>query len=127
MKNLCIFVFLIILFNNLSAQNKETTHNLELLTPNVEKPYILDVSIYSKGSINYIQIQFPDELILTEYISTDSAQIKFQTSKISDDKLVTIQFIGSGIIEEQVNGKFTALVDGVLRDDMSGKFVLSKK
>lgn len=126
MKNLCIFVFLTILFNNLSAQNKEITHNLELLTPNVEKPYILDVSIYSKENINYIQIQFPDEIILTEYVSTDSAQIKFQTSKISDDKLVTIQFIGIGIIEGKINGKFTALVDGIFRDDMSGTFILKK-
>jgi hypothetical protein len=115
------------MFSSLTAQIKESTHYLELLTPNVEKPYVLETSVYAKDSVNYILIRFPDEIINTEYVIADSAKIKFQTSKISDDKLVTIQFLGTGNIEAKVNGKFIGLVDGVLRNDMSGTFTLIKK
>lgn len=127
MKHSYLFIVLVFLFTNLSAQKVEVTHSIELFTQGAEKPYVLDVSVFKKESANYIQIHFPEEMISTEYFYSDSSKIKFQTSKMSDDKLVSIQFVGQGLIEEKVEGKFASLVDCVLREDMSGKFILKKK
>ncbi|MEW6194817.1 MAG: hypothetical protein AB1521_06665 [Bacteroidota bacterium] len=126
MKYLYFLLLAVFITNNLLAQEIIFTHKLELLTPKVTEPYILDAAIYAKDSVDYIRIQFPDDLITAEYI-VDSAKIKFQATKISDAKLVTIQFIGSGNIENKIDGTFTALVDCVFRKDMSGNFVLRKK
>jgi hypothetical protein len=120
-------LFFIILRAFIFPQDKNVTHNLELLTTNADQPINLDISVYNKENNKYILIQFPDEYVETDYICLDSAQqVKFQISRIRNDKLVNIQFIGNGTINTKVNGKFIALVDGILRDDMSGTFKLKK-
>ena len=80
------------------------------------------MSIYTDQHKRYICIEFPDGFITAEYIFVNDSTLKFQLAEIRNNGLVTIQFIGTGKLENKVEGKFTAIVDGIRREDMSGKF-----
>jgi hypothetical protein len=57
-------------------------------------------------------------------VVTEDDEIKFQLSRIAGDKLVNIQFIGTGSVDEGFEGTFTAMVEAEQRPDMSGTFAL---
>lgn len=54
-------------------------------------------------------------------------KIKFQLVGFNNEKLVAIQYIGNGDKNKIIEGNYVALVDGIQRKDMSGKFRLVKK
>jgi hypothetical protein len=68
-----------------------------------------------------------DERTDTEYVITSDNEFKFMLSEIKNDKLTTIQFNGTKTEDDIVKGTFTAMIDGELRDDMSGDFSLKRK
>jgi hypothetical protein len=106
---------------------RNPTHVLELVQGAQADKIKVDVMISSENDIEYISLLPPDgELIKVElHILKD--KIKFQLTGFKNEKLVAIQYVGKGDKNKTVEGSYAALVDGILRKDMSGKFKLEKK
>ncbi|MDH3649670.1 MAG: hypothetical protein OEQ53_08300 [Saprospiraceae bacterium] len=128
MKQRTVFLSIILLIVSVSigrAQSQDqSTHMLDLFTADVSDPVQSRAMIYSEQQRNYISVQLQGNTITTEIIETNPTEYKFQLSEIREKGLVSIQFIGSGVLTEKVVGQFTATVDGVTRKDMSGRFSL---
>jgi len=107
-----------------SAMESRMTHSLELLTPDASEPVSTEAVLSEKDHRHMITIALPTGLSTAEYVLVDPNQVKFQFSEIKNDKLLTIQFVGTGDIKGEVKGRFAALVDSAYRPDMSGTFVL---
>jgi hypothetical protein len=125
-----LVLILIVIPCVLSAQNGEIenqseiwTHTIELKTPYMEQAAKSNVCFIQDEKKHFIQVEYPDKSIeKTEYILLEDDTIKFQWTAIRRDQLLTIQYIGTGSLKEGFQGIFTALVDGKLREDMSGQF-----
>ena len=135
MKNL-LFISLVLCMSaaapaeNTAESNKSgivPTHILQLIQPESTEPINVEVKLYKKNNTTVIANLMPDgQLMETDYLITEDNKIKFQWASIKREGLVTIQFVGNKSNDGSFEGKFTALVDGVLRDDMSGRFILKK-
>ena len=127
------FIFLLILqlidlplFAQNLNENNVTTHTLELLSHESNQPVSTDITIFENNSTKNISVHFPDDTITTEYIMVEKTHIKFQLCQIKNQKLLTIQFIGTGDLHKEINGNFAALVEGEFRKDMSGTIKIIK-
>jgi hypothetical protein len=110
------------------ATAEEPTHILQLKPDQSDTAIPTDAWFYSLEGRTYLSVRLPDgERVTAEYILTENEAIKFQLTRIAEERLVAIQFVGGGRQEERHQGRFTAFVDGDLREDMSGIFVLSPK
>ena len=104
---------------------KNPTHTLQLAQPQSDKPIVVPVKLFDKGGRKFLANVMPDGWLMeSEYIISKDDKLKFQWAAIQRGGLVAIQFIGDKQANGPFEGKFVALVDGVLRPDMSGRFSL---
>ena len=112
---ICLFILQLILLP-LSAQeliqHNGPTHTLQLLAHEANQPVSTNMTIFEKKHIKKITVHFPEDTITTEYIMVKKTHFKFQLCQIKNQKLLTIQFIGTGDLHKEINGNFTALVEG---------------
>jgi hypothetical protein len=107
---------------------EKATHILQLTVGDPAQTVVIDVVMSTSESTSYLTVDLPDgDRVTTEYVTLETGEIKFQLSRISDGGLVSLHFIGTGTTEDAWEGKFTGLVDGELRPDMSGGFTLAGK
>jgi len=75
-----------------------------------------------------ITVVLPSEdPVTTRYILVAPQQIKFQLSRIANERIATIQFVGEGELSGGFAGRFWGFVDGAARPDMSGSFTMRRK
>jgi hypothetical protein len=103
------------------------THVLELIQGTQPDKIKVDVTISNEHNVEYISILTPDGELVKAELHILKDKIKFQLTGFNNEKLVAIQYIGKGDINKIVEGNYVALVDGIQRKDMSGKFRLKKK
>lgn len=128
-----LFVLLIVLPSCSTQQQQveepafEPTHTLELLVEGMEEPAKINTQLNDKGTEHFISVIMPDdERIDSEYIITEEHELKFMITDIKDNSLLTIHYMGFRNQDGDFEGKFTALVDGTLRENMCGDFTLKK-
>lgn len=111
-----------------SQQQDQPTHTLELMIGGSEEPIPSDVRLYAYEETWRLSVTLPDgQRITTDCIMTEQGEIKFQLSRIANGMLANIQFVGAARAEAGFEGSFTAMVDGEVRQDMSGTFALIPK
>lgn len=136
MKKLFVISFVLLTLSAVGGQEPKQsgeesgfvpTHILQLIQPGGEKPVEVPMKLYSKGDKKIISNIMPDgQLMETEYVISEDNKIKYQWASIRNDMVVVIQFVGNKVDDGSFEGKYTALVDGQLRDDMSGRFTLEE-
>jgi hypothetical protein len=103
----------------------DPTHVLELTAGEVPEPARTEAWLDLEGDSGKLTVQMPDgERFTVDCVLTEDDEIKFQLSRIAGDKLVNIQFMGTGSVDEGFEGTFTAMVEAQQRPDMSGTFAL---
>lgn len=101
------------------------THILRLIQPGDNEPVEVEMKLCSDGDKKNISNIMPDgQLMETEYVTSEDNKIKYQWASIRNDMVVVVQSVGSKLDDGSFEGKYVALVDGQLREDMSGKFTL---
>lgn len=112
--------------NKLVVENP--THTLRLVQSEDGTPIDIPVKLFEKKDKAFLANMMPDgRLMESEYVLSKEGQFKFQWVAIQRGGLLAIQFIGEKTGGGSFRGKFVALVDGVLRKDMSGQFSLSAR
>jgi len=103
------------------------THILQLIQAKSNNPIDIKVKLFKKAGRKLLANIMPDgQLMESEYIVTKDNAIKFQWVAIKRDGLLAVQFIGAKAAKGgSFQGKYVALVDGELRKDMSGRFILT--
>jgi hypothetical protein len=122
----------LVLFGPLSAppglQQEQPTHVLEMTVSGSDEPARIDVLLHTDDGTTWLTIGLPDgSRFTTECFLTEQGDLKFQMSRIANGGLVNVQFIGLERTDGSHEGSFTGMVEGELRPDMSGTFVLSPK
>ena len=120
---------MILLLNGPARAHSETaTHVMDLWPAGAAEPASVDVMLSTEDGRNYISITMPDgDLVKAEYVLLEDKRMKFQLTAIRDERLVSIQYVGSENAAGEIEGRFSAMVDGEARRDMSGRFTLRKK
>jgi hypothetical protein len=126
-----LFAFLAIAALEPSQPGEESgftpTHILRLIQPGDNEPVDVKMRLYSEGDKKIISNIMPDgQLMETEYVISEDNKIKYQWASIRNDMVVVVQSVGSRLDDGSFEGKYVALVDGQLREDMSGRFTLRK-
>jgi hypothetical protein len=104
------------------------THTLRMHSADENEAVPGNVRLVTSDSITRLILQLPDDSRFeAECVQSSSGDFKFQLVRIANKKIVTIQFVGTGSPDSLVTGKFTGMVDGELRPDMSGTFELVVK
>jgi hypothetical protein len=104
---------------------EKPTHTLQLIQSQADKPIDVPVKLFRKGDKRLLANAMPDgQLMESEYAVSEDGKLKFQWAAIQRGGLIAIQFIGDRRADGSFAGKFVALVDGILREDMSGRFNL---
>jgi hypothetical protein len=107
---------------------KNPTHTLQLVQSEGGVPIEIPVKLFEKKDKTFLANMMPDgRLMESEYVLSKEGQFKFQWVAIQRGGLLAIQFIGDKTADGSFTGKFVAVVDGVLRKDMSGQFSLSAR
>ncbi len=107
-------------------QSQRPTHVLQFITG--ESRVEGEATLFVQNGRARIKVVLPDgEILTSQYAMNDSNQIRFQLARITEGKLAVIQFIGTGETANGHEGAFVGMVDGKLRDDMSGHFILKEK
>jgi hypothetical protein len=134
MKHLILITIFIVNSTTIFAQNSDDnktlenpTHVLELIQGIANDTIKVDVKISNENNTDYLFILTPDENLLKVEFHIINDEIKFQLTGFNNDKLAAIQYVGKGDKQNIIEGKYVALVDGIQREDMSGKFKLTKK
>lgn len=68
-----------------------------------------------------------EDPVTTSYLRVAPRQIKFQLSRIANERIAAIQFVGEGDLAGGFAGRFWGFVDGAARPDMSGSFTMKRK
>ena len=104
----------------------DATHVLSLMTDGSDEAVSIGIKLFTQDEGDFMTIAMPggDE-VTTEYTLSETNEIIFQLARMAENGLVCIQFVGTGKSEKGLEGKFTGMVNGILRPDMSGTFVVA--
>lgn len=120
------FFFYAIVFAQNSQDSTQFTHYLKLIPGEGGDTISTNAALSMEEYNNLISIQMPDGIKETEFVFIPDSLFKFQLAQINYNKLVAIHFVGSGESVDSLEGSYIAMVDGILRDDMSGTFIFVK-
>lgn len=103
----------------------DPTHTLHVVQSEGGEAISVPVKLLAKGKKTFVANLMPDgRRMESEYVLFKDNKLKFQWVAIQRGGLLAIQFIGEKVADGSFKGEFVALVDGVLRKDMSGRFNL---
>ena len=105
--------------------NFEPTHTLEMRTSDDGNTFPAEARLVTHDSGAHLILRLADgSRIETDCVHSQSGDLKFQLARITDETIVSIHFVSDDRVYNSYSGRFTGMVDGVVRADMSGSFTL---
>jgi hypothetical protein len=106
----------------------EWTHTLQMRTADASDAIPGEVRLVTADGVTHLTVRLPDDSRYdAECVRSSEGAFKFQLVRIAGGKIVAIQFVGTTSSDGEISGRFTGMVDGELRPDMSGTFALTPR